>query len=160
MKNISCLFLLIIVITSCTEREEKPKDLLSKEQMRDILIETNLSANLPYNTLDSSVINIRHKADKRFLKTIALRNISLKRFKKSHQYYTRNLQEYKTIFKMVRDSLSIKLKSLKREESIAEDRNKTKNPLRNKPFIDEQKNEMLLAPIYKKLDSIKRIREK
>ncbi len=160
MKNIFCLFLLIIVMTSCTEREEKPKDLLSKEQMRDILIEANLSTNLPYNTLDSSVRNIRHKTDKRFLKIITLRNISLKRFKKSHQYYTRNLQEYKTIFKMVRDSLSIKMKRLKLEKSIAEDKNKTKKPLRNKPLIDKQKNEMLLAPIYKKLDSIKRIREK
>ena len=61
---------------------------------------------------------------------------------------------------MVKDSLSIKLERLKLEDSIAKSKKKKEKTRRNNPLTDKQKKEIRLAPIYKKLDSIKRKRSR
>ncbi len=112
------LLICLFVMTSCIKRLEKPENLLSKEQMRDLLIEIGLSKNIPNNQLDSIVRKSENKADKRVLKILDDHTIPLERFQESHYYYTMYPEEYKKIFKMIKDSLNTELNRLKKEDSI------------------------------------------
>ncbi len=147
---------IFFLMSSCVKRVEEPKDLLSKEQIRDILIEAGLSKNIPNNLLDTIVRNTENKADKRILSILKEEAITLETFKTSHRYYTMYPEEYKMIFKMVKDSLNKELNQLKLEDSI--ETKKTKKPEspkkeeKKKPTveelkkIDQQKKNSIMKP--------------
>ncbi|MFV0530915.1 MAG: DUF4296 domain-containing protein [Flavobacteriales bacterium] len=166
MKKYSRFLVVFLLILSCTKRLEEPKDLLSKEQMRDILIEIGLSKNIPINLLDTLVRNSKDRPDKRFLEVLTNQSITLKRFKESHYYYTTYPEEYKSIFKMIKDSLNTKLNQLRIEDSLETEKakiqkielekvQKTKSEEDLKK-IDQQKKDSIMKPIKKKLDSLRK----
>ncbi len=129
---IKFLLIFLFVMTSCIKRLEKPENLLSKEQMRDLLIEIGLSKNIPNNQLDSIVRKSKNKADKRVLKILDNHAIALERFQESHYYYTMYPEEYQKIFKMIKDSLNKELAQLKLEDSLATIEEKPKAPEKSK----------------------------
>lgn len=166
MKKYGILLTIILSIVSCIKRLEEPENLLSKEQMKDVLIEIGLSKNIPHNLLDTLVRDSPNKADKRVLKVLEKNAITLEDFKKSHYYYTMYPEEYKLIFKMIKDSLDNELTRLKIEDSLAvkdidvekveKDTPKKKLSEEELKKIDQQKKDSIMKPINKKLDSLRR----
>lgn len=166
MKNYIVVSIIVIFfINACTTRYEKPKDLLLKEQMRNILIEAGVSKNIPNNLLDESVRNTKNKADKRILFILQEKEIPLEKFKESHRYYTMYPEEYKEIFAMIKDSLDKQLTQLKIEDSLATLKTEKKKTSIEKQKeltpeelkkIDQQKKDSIMKPIKKKLDSLRK----
>ncbi|MFV0236935.1 MAG: DUF4296 domain-containing protein [Flavobacteriales bacterium] len=162
MKKYGILLWIILSMVSCIKRLEKPENLLSKKQMSDILIDIGLSKNIPHNVLDTLVRNTTHKADKRLLKILDKNKIPLKRFTESHRYYTLYPEEYKLIFKIIKDSLKKELTRLKLEDSLAK-KNKKIEKIEPKKVskevlekTDRQKEDSIMKPINKKLDSLRK----
>ncbi|APD07190.1 hypothetical protein UJ101_01674 [Flavobacteriaceae bacterium UJ101] len=166
MKKYGILFVIFLSVVSCIKRFEEPENLLSKEQMRDLLIEIGLSKNIPHNVLDTLVRDSKNKADKRILKILDKNTITLEVFRKSHQYYTMYPEEYKLIFKMIKDSLNKELTQLKIEDSLArKDKDVKKDEKKTPPKklsqeelkkIDKQKKDSIMKPIKKKMDSLRK----
>lgn len=158
MKKYGILLWIILSIISCIKRLEKPENLLSKKQMSDILIDIGLSKNIPHNVLDTLVKNTTHKADKRLLKILDKNKIPLKRFTESHRYYTLYPEEYKLIFKIIKDSLKKELTQLKLEDSLAKKNKKIEKiePQKVLEKTDRQKEDSIMKPINKKLDSLRK----
>ncbi len=163
MKNVGILFL-VFLLFSCGKTLEKPSGLISKEKMRNVLIEVGLSKNIPKNLLDPLVRDEKNKSDKRLLEILSKNNINLEDFRISHKYYTMYPEEYQDIFRQIKDSLNIVLDEFKFEDSIAElnksltkDSEKlikepTKDELKK---IDRRKKDSIMKPINMKLEKLK-----
>ena len=133
MKNILIFILLIGFLISCSgiKKPKKPENLISKEEMVNILIDMSLLSSA--KGINKSIIENNGIVPESYIYT--KHQIDSLQFIESNEYYTYNLNEYQDIIKRVTDSL-IKL----REEysTLAEKENQEK----------------------KKMDSIKRSKRK
>ena len=94
---------IMLLVTACFQFKEpkKPKNLISKEKMVDILIDAKIvgSANMANKRIMES-----HGVD---LETYVFEkhNIDSLQFAESNEYYTFNIKEYDEIYQKVKDSL-------------------------------------------------------
>ncbi|WP_159018560.1 DUF4296 domain-containing protein [Algibacter sp. L3A6] len=94
---------IMLLVTACFQFKEpkKPKNLISKEKMVDILIDAKIvgSANMANKRVMES-----HGVD---LETYVFEkhNIDSLQFAESNEYYTFNIKEYDEIYQKVKDSL-------------------------------------------------------
>ncbi len=100
-QNITIIFILIFII-SCTSNTiyKKPKDLISKEQMVDLLVDMHIAL---------GVKSIKKKGEKRNLEYMYLvyekYGIDSTRFASSNFYYTTDIDEYSNILKSVKERI-------------------------------------------------------
>ena len=158
MRKILLIILSVFVLNSCTHRGVKPDNLLSKEKMRDVLIEIGLSKAIPQDKIDSVLRNMPYKDNQRLATILKSKNVSIKDFKESHQYYTENPDDYKEILKMIDDSLGKELKKLKKQDSLANLKKPKKDTVKVERS-DKQKRDSTLNPLNKSLDSLRKIRK-
>lgn len=117
LKQLGIYLGVILLITSCYQYEnaKKPKNLISKEKMVDVLIDVRLVAAsnngnkkvLKKNSIDvNTYVFTKH-------------NIDSLQFALSNEYYAFNIKEYEEIYAKVKDSLE-KLKAIYKSLELKE----------------------------------------
>ncbi|WP_081959042.1 DUF4296 domain-containing protein [Algibacter lectus] len=103
LNRFSTYLSIMLLVTACYQFKapKKPKNLISKEKMVDILIDAKIvgSANMANKRIMES-----HGVD---LETYVFKkhNIDSLQFAESNEYYTFNIEEYDEIYQKVKDSL-------------------------------------------------------
>lgn len=112
MKNIFYILILILLV-SCTSNTiyEKPKDLIPKDTMVNLLTDLYIASS------SSPVKNKNLEVKVKYMPIVYSKyNIDSARFKSSNIYYLSKIDEYEKLFLKVRDSLEILQKKLKSKE--------------------------------------------
>lgn len=122
MRNLICLSLLFLLF-SCESKVkyEKPKDLITKEQMIDLLYDIHLA---------NGTTGVKNKDLENNLNYMSLvsekYNIDSARFAESNLYYISNINEYEDIFKEVERRLeALKTEFDRKRDSVLKDKRKT-----------------------------------
>ncbi|GAL72724.1 DUF4296 domain-containing protein [Jejuia pallidilutea] len=108
-KKLLVLFCIVLGVSSCYQynKPEKPKNLIPKEQMVNILLDLKLIGAVTgrdKEVLDSAKVVPESYVYKKY-------NIDSAQFANSNAYYTYYMKEYAEIYEKVKDSLS-KLKNI------------------------------------------------
>ncbi|MCX7551000.1 DUF4296 domain-containing protein [Xanthomarina sp. F2636L] len=103
MKKIIIALTLFVFITSCynSEKPKKPKNLISKEKMVDILMDVSLINSA--KGINKSIIENNDIVPDAFI--YSKHQIDSTQFVLSNEYYTFNLKDYEQIINKVNDSL-------------------------------------------------------
>lgn len=130
MKHWILIFVLILSILGCqnVERPEKPKNLISKEKMVDVLTEAYL-ANAARSVNNQAIIDKGIKVDSLIFKKFEVDSVQ---FAKSNDYYAADINMYLDIFQKVEARLVAMEKKLdsirdldrKRKDSVESQQNK------------------------------------
>ncbi|KXN99145.1 hypothetical protein LS48_08770 [Aequorivita aquimaris] len=130
MKHWILIFVLILSILGCqnVERPEKPKNLISKEKMVDVLTEAYL-ANAARSVNNQAIIDKGIKVDSLIFKKFEVDSVQ---FAKSNDYYAADINMYLDIFQKVEARLvamekkldSIRNMDRKRKDSVESQQNK------------------------------------
>lgn len=123
MRNLICLSLLFLLL-SCESKVkyEKPEDLITKEQMIDLLYDIHLA---------NGTTGVKNKALENNLNYMSLvsekYNIDSTRFAESNLYYISNINEYEDIFKEVEKRLeALKTEFDRKRDSVIRELRETK----------------------------------
>lgn len=98
MKNLSSVFIVLLLVVSCTSNTiyEKPKDLLSKNKMADILTDMYIA---------EGAKSVNNKNLERLVDYMPLvyekHKIDSLQFASSNFYYNSRIDDYEAIYKMV-----------------------------------------------------------
>ncbi|MGA1227521.1 MAG: DUF4296 domain-containing protein [Tamlana sp.] len=153
LKHFIYFLSIVLLITACNRIKgpDKPKNLISKEKMVDILIDTRLIAS-------ASSVNKRIMMDNGVdIKAYVFKkyNIDSLQFALSNEYYAFRVKDYKEIYDKVEDSLEelkTKFKELeanewkektKREEDSIKALSKKKDTIRDLKIVDSLKLKLL-----------------
>lgn len=115
---IRILSLITISITACSNGPEKPKNLISKKEMINILIDAKLlgsANNRIKRTFKEHGLDFNTYVFSKY-------NIDSTQFAESNAYYTYHIKEYEEIYAKINDSLEalkVKYKALELEEEKA-----------------------------------------
>jgi hypothetical protein len=130
MKHWVPILILILSILGCqnVERPEKPKNLISKEKMVDVLTEAYL-ANAARSVNNQAIIDKGIKVDSLIFKKFEVDSVQ---FAKSNDYYAADINMYLDIFQKVEARLVAMEKKLdsirdldrKRKDSVESNQNK------------------------------------
>ena len=130
MKHWVPIFVLILSILGCqnVERPEKPKNLISKEKMVDVLTEAYL-ANAARSVNNQAIIDKGIQVDSLIFKKFEVDSVQ---FAKSNDYYAADINMYLDIFQKVEARLvamekkldSIRDMDRKRKDSVESQQNK------------------------------------
>lgn len=130
MKHWVPILILILSILGCqnVERPEKPKNLISKEKMVDVLTEAYL-ANAARSVNNQAIIDKGIKVDSLIFKKFEVDSVQ---FAKSNDYYAADINMYLDIFQKVEARLvamekkldSIRNMDRKRKDSVESNQNK------------------------------------
>lgn len=140
MKKIIYTILVFVAVSACTSNTiyEKPKNLLSKKEMADILTDMYLAEGARYvqnKALEKSADYMPLVYEKYKIDSI--------RFAESNFYYTTKIDDYEEILKMVDNRLkTMKTKydlMVKKEDSIRNSKIIDKKSLLNELSIEERK---------------------
>jgi hypothetical protein len=106
MKKTLFFIIILITILSCKDND-KPKNLIKKNQMVDLLFDMHI-ANKTRNikTLDKKT----KSKDKYFSGIYEKYQIDSTRFKTSHKYYMLHIDQYREIYSEVEDRIGVLLK--------------------------------------------------
>ncbi len=111
MKKITYILILAFLFSCAEKRPEKPKNLISKDKMADLLFDMHL-ANKTRN-----IKNLEDEKNVNYLSIISEKHqIDSTRFKESHAYYMYYIAEYQEIYKTVEARLDTLL--IKQEEIV------------------------------------------
>jgi hypothetical protein len=150
MKYILYIFTISLLVSSCTSNTifKKPKDLIPKDEMVDIITDM---------TLASSAYRIKNKKLKRNVNYFPLiykkYHIDSTRFKESNFYYTSKIDEYDEILKRVKAKLTFQKKLADSIRKVEDSINKVK-----KQEIAQKKLKNIKTKQQRELDSIKKLK--
>jgi len=119
MKQLFYIFSILIFLSSCTSNTiyKKPKDLISQEQMVDLLVDMQLAVGA------KSMKNIDNKRSNYMPLIYEKYNVDSARFARSNFYYSTRIDDYTKILQAVKvrfDSLKNKYENLIRENDSIE----------------------------------------
>ncbi|WP_418512417.1 DUF4296 domain-containing protein [Corallibacter sp.] len=105
MKNVIRLFVILVLISACKgiDKPDKPDNLLSKQEMVNVLIDLSLISSakgVNKKTLENSLVSPKAFIYKKH-------HIDSLQFALSNQYYAYNSEVYSEILNQVSDSLNI-----------------------------------------------------
>jgi len=139
MKNNILILLLSIFIISCTSNTiyKKPKNLIPKDQMVDLLVDMQLAIGA------RSVKNINKKRNVDYMHLVYEKyGIDSTRFAESNFYYNTDIDQYGKILEKVKTRLE-KIKKQYEKEQLIKDSLKRKNsPMINKSPVKKQKKKV------------------
>lgn len=147
---------LVLLITACGEADKVPKDVLSKEKMRDVLLDMNL-ADAYSGITDEDQANllvhdsIRKQRVKVYYRQILdLHKLTPEEFNHSYAYYEAHPNKFKEVYDMMFTSVSNDKNmldiNLKRQEYVTNPRSLL--PVNNNSLISGQQD--TLIPFVKK----------
>ncbi|MBK6264150.1 DUF4296 domain-containing protein [Marivirga sp. S37H4] len=123
MRNLSYL-VAILIIVSCTQKNEVPKGVLPPEKMANILSEIYIAENKVSNIglrHDSSKVVMRHYE----LKIFDDNNTTDSIYKESFAYYLENPTKLEAVYDIVIDSMSLKEQVIEANRKKALTKDKT-----------------------------------
>ena len=105
LKRLSLFLGIILVATSCYQynKPEKPKDLIPKEQMVNILIDAKLLTSA--NGKNKKILESNNLKPEAYI--YRKYNIDSLRFATSNNYYSYYAEEYNEIYSKIKDSLEV-----------------------------------------------------
>jgi len=110
MKKITYILILFFVFSCAEKGPRKPKDLISKGKMVDLLFDMHLASKT------RNIKNINDEKNINYMSIISEKHhIDSTRFKTSHAYYMYHISQYREIYKKVEARLDT---LLKRQEKI------------------------------------------
>jgi hypothetical protein len=96
------IFLLLVVLTGCSKKESRPKDVLQPEKMEDVLWDMSLADEFVINyIMKDSALNKKNESTKRYQQIFTIHKTNLTDFKKSLRFY----EDHPLLFKPILDSL-------------------------------------------------------
>ena len=103
LKQTSLFLVIILMATSCYQysKPKKPKDLISKEQMINILIDIKLLTSA--NGKNKKILEDGNLKSESYI--YKKYNIDSLRFANSNSYYSYYVEEYNDIYSKIKDSL-------------------------------------------------------
>ncbi len=143
MKHWVIILILILSILGCqnVERPEKPKNLISKEKMVDLLTEAYL-ANAARSVNNQAIIDKGIKVDSLIFKKFEVDSVQ---FAKSNDYYAADINMYLDIFQKVEARLVAMEKKLDSIRDLDRKRNDSVESQQNKErTIAEPKRDSLI----------------
>ena len=143
MKHWILIFVLILSILGCqnVERPEKPKNLISKEKMVDVLTEAYL-ANAARSVNNQAIIDKGIQVDSLIFKKFEVDSVQ---FAKSNDYYAADTNMYLDIFQKVEARLVAMEKKLDSIRDLDRKRNDSVESQQNKErTIAEPKRDSLI----------------
>ncbi|MFY0713328.1 DUF4296 domain-containing protein [Seonamhaeicola sp. NFXS20] len=146
LKPFLLVFILVFFLGACTGAPKKPKNLISKEMMVNILIDAKLITS-------ANTISRRTLAENGVFPDSYIFNkygVDSTQFAQSNAYYTYKVNDYEEIYTLVKDSLDklkAKYKALQEQEQ------------REKKIKDSLKA-IELEALSKKSDSLKTVKDK
>ena len=143
MKHWVPIFVLILSILGCqnVERPEKPKNLISKEKMVDVLTEAYL-ANAARSVNNQAIIDKGIQVDSLIFKKFEVDSVQ---FAKSNDYYAADINMYLDIFQKVEARLVAMEKKLDSIRDLDRKRNDSVESQQNKErIIAEPKRDSLI----------------
>ncbi|APY10628.1 hypothetical protein BWZ22_04960 [Seonamhaeicola sp. S2-3] len=146
LKPFLLVFILILFIGACTGGVKKPKNLISKDMMVNILIDAKLitSANtISRRTLEENGVFPDSYIFNKY-------GVDSAQFAQSNAYYTYKVKDYEEIYTLVKDSLD-KLKA--KYKALQEQEQKEKK-------IKDSLKAIELEALSKKRDSLKTVKNK
>ena len=153
LKRLSIFLGILCVATSCYQynKPEKPKDLIPKDQMVNILIDVKLLTSANGKNKKNLETNNLHPETYIYRKY----NIDSLRFANSNNYYSYYTKDYNEIYSKIKDSLKTLQKNLK-DLDTKEEEEKEANRKRDSLKFTKGKNS--LHPL-KFRDSLKLVRD-
>lgn len=94
------LFFLLLALISCNDTVEKPKNLIEKDKMVDILYDLSLLEAIKSQNINGGISN--ENANKYLYKKYKIDSIQLVQ---SNKYYAADVEEYKKMFEEVKSKL-------------------------------------------------------
>ena len=129
MYRIVIVFLLLFTI-ACGQADKVPDGVLSKEDMRDVLIDMNLAdAYSSENTEPGSPQpdSVRQKKEKiYYAQILQLHKLTVKQFTESYAFYESHPDRMKQIYEMMKDVLAV-------------DKDAAENKIRIREYIEDPK---------------------
>jgi len=98
--NRSVLFFLLLSLIGCNDTIEKPKNLIDKDKMVDILYDLSLLEAIKSQNINGGISN--ENANKYLYKKYKIDSIQLVQ---SNKYYAADVEEYKKMFEEVKSKL-------------------------------------------------------
>lgn len=98
---------LVLLITACGEADKVPKDVLSKEKMRDVLLDMNMADAYSSITDDDQANLIVHDSVRKerakvyFRQILDLHKLTPKEFNHSYAYYEAHPNKFKEVYDMM-----------------------------------------------------------
>jgi len=140
MKYSVIILLLFFIFSGCqnVDQPEKPKDLIPKDKMVDILIETYLS-NAARSVDNRSITTNGIKMDSMIYKNFGIDSLQ---FARSNTFYAADINAYMDIFKQVESRLDVMQKKMdslwERDRDIRDSINKNlkEDPINIEPAKD------------------------
>ncbi|MBW8050195.1 MAG: DUF4296 domain-containing protein [Cytophagales bacterium] len=111
MKKLYCILITLLVF-ACVQQEEPPANIISKEQMINILVDIHIAEAMvdeAHLSKDSSIAIFKDLA------IFKKHGIEKENFDESYNYYLRNINILDDIYTAVVDSLSVRNALLKRK---------------------------------------------
>ncbi|TYA70040.1 DUF4296 domain-containing protein [Seonamhaeicola marinus] len=137
LKRFFIIFIALLVVMAC-DGSKKPKNLISKKRMVNILIDAKLIAGA--NSVNRKIMEKNNIFPNSYI--FKKHNIDSLQFAESNTYYAYNVKEYEEIYQMVKDSLDELKESLKN----LQDREREEAAKKSRDSLDV---------ILKKRDSLK-----
>ena len=137
MKQFTTIILILIFIISCTSNTiyKKPENLISKDQMIDLLVDMQLAlgARSVKNKDGDRKIEYMHLVYEKY-------GVDSTRFEESNFYYTTNIDDYNKILKKVKNRLDGMKKKFELEQVQKDSLNRAGRPVLNeKPPTEKPK---------------------
>ena len=131
-------FILLVVAFGCqsVQKPEKPKDLIPKEKMIDIMMESYLS-NAARSVNNRKLRSYGIKLDSLIY---AKYNVDSLQLVKSNNYYSADLETYESMFKTIEEKLTVlkvKADSIQKLEKEKEEANKTDEEKRSDSIAEK-----------------------
>jgi hypothetical protein len=124
MKNNIYIIVLIFLFSCENDQFPKPKDLLSKQEMTNLLYDMHVA------NKTIRILSLDSVKDRNYFSLAAQKHkTDTTRFKKSHAYYMHNIEEYRVIY----DDLQLKVETeLKQKQAILRTKDSIKIAKRKK----------------------------
>lgn len=101
---------LVLLITACGEADKVPKDVLSKEKMRDVLLDLNMADAYAGQSEDGGLVlsdSIRVSRLKVYYRQILdLHKLTPEEFNHSYKYYEAHPNKFKSVYDMMMDKVT------------------------------------------------------
>ncbi len=140
-----CFLMLVFIMAACNREVEKPHDLISRGEMKQIVGEIYVYRQTPQVDPSQSAMQNLDEVNMAILQE---HNVSLDRFKRSYKYYVLNDAGYGEFLHEVKDSLEGLLPKEALEKEKKQDKSKPNNQTIKKP--SEQKSKKVEGQPNKK----------
>lgn len=110
MKNVSILICCVFLFMGCNSSVEKPKNLIEKDKMIDILYDISLLEAIKTQNINGGLSS--KMSNEYIYKKYKIDSVQ---FSKSNKYYASDFEEYKSMFEAVKEKLNKKTAEIEEE---------------------------------------------